>query len=240
MNFGKMQDLAQQGCLPKSISTCELPICCSYQLGKAQCHPVTSPSKVQPIDSGGLQPGDCLSVNQIESLAPGYADTYSGKPTSECYYATSLYNDHASHFMFLKYHYSTGGTEAVEGKQQFEQLTRLHDIKIRACRADNGIMDKREYMHHVELNQQTITLAGVNNHCQNGIAEKNIHTICDRACTMLFNVIEHWPIAAVTIDRFALKMTVDIHDAAPGPYGLSPEEIFSRQKSQADRLVDFY
>jgi hypothetical protein len=57
---------------------------------------------------------------------------------------------------------------------------------------------------------------------------------------MVFHVIEHWPAAAVTIDWFALKMTVDIHDGTPGPSGLSPEEIFSRQKSQADRLVDFY
>jgi len=86
-------------------------------------------------------------------------------------------------------------------------------------------------MHHVVLNQQTITLASVNNHSQNGIAEQNICTICDRARTMLFHAIEHWP-ASVTIDLwpFALKMAVDIDNSTPGPYCLSPAELFSRAK----------
>jgi len=86
-----------------------------------------------------------------------------------------------------------------------------------------------------------VTLASVNNHSQNGIAEQNICTVCDRARTMLFHVIECWPVA-VTIDLwpFALKMAVDLYNATPGPSGLSPEEIFSRQKNHSDRLVDFH
>jgi hypothetical protein len=58
---------------------------------------------------------------------------------------------------------------------------------------------------------------------------------------MLFHVIECWPVA-VTIDLwpFALKMAVDLYNATPGPSGLSPEEIFSRQKNHSDRLVDFH
>jgi len=73
MKFGKMQDLPWQGCWPKSISTYEHPTCCSCQLGKAHHCPVTSPSRAWRIDSGDLQPSDCVSVDQIESPAPGYA-----------------------------------------------------------------------------------------------------------------------------------------------------------------------
>lgn len=143
--------------------------------------------------------------------------------------------------MFLKHHYSTGGTEAVEGKQCFEQLAYSHGLKIKAYRADNGIMAKHEFMHHVKLHQQTMTLAGINNHSQNGIAERNICTICDRAHAMLLHAIERWP-AVITPDQWllALKMAVDIHNTTPGASGLSPEEIFSKQKHQPDRLVDVH
>lgn len=143
--------------------------------------------------------------------------------------------------MFLKCHYSTGGTEQVEGKQCFEQLAHSHGIKIKAYRADNGIMAKREYLIQAELNEQKISLAGINPHNQNGIVECNICTVCGQARSMLCHAIERW-LAAVTIDLwpFALKMAVDLYNATPGPSGLSPEEIFSRQKSQSDSLVDFH
>jgi hypothetical protein len=39
---------------------------------------------------------------------------------------------------------------------------------------------------------------------------------------------------------FAVKLAVDIHNATPGPSGLSPEEIFSRRKARQDRLANFH
>jgi hypothetical protein len=53
--------------------------------------------------------------------------------------------------MYLKCHYSTGGAEAVEGKQRFEQFANTHGVKIKAYRADNGIMAKKEYMKSIEI-----------------------------------------------------------------------------------------
>jgi hypothetical protein len=240
-SFSHIQELARQGRLPKAIASCNHPVCSSCQYGKAHRRPSASVTKAQPIDSGDLQPGDCVSVDQIESSAPGLVDNYSGKPTTARYHAASLYTDHASRFMFLKCHYSTGGNEAVEGKQRFEHFAGTHGVKIKAYRADNGIMAKREYIQNVELHQQSITLSGVNHHSQNGIAERNIRTITDRARTMLLHAIEKWP-AVITMDLwpFALKMAVDIHNATPGKSGLSPEEIFIKQKSRPDRLVDFH
>jgi hypothetical protein len=53
--------------------------------------------------------------------------------------------------------------------------------------------------------------------------------------------MEHWP-DVVTIDLwpFALRMAADMHNATPGPSGLSPEEIFTRQKGWPDQLLDFH
>jgi hypothetical protein len=60
-----------------------------------------------------------------------------------------------------------------------------------------------------------ITFSGVNQHNQNGIAERNIRTVCDRACTMLLHALLQWP-QAVTVEMwpFALKLAVDIHNVS--------------------------
>jgi hypothetical protein len=241
MNFGIIQDLAQSGCLPKALAACDPPICKSCQVGKAHRCPVAYAGKAQPIDSNHLSPGDCVSVDPLESSEPGYVDVFSGKPTTATYHAASLYTDHASRFMFLKCHYSTGGTEAVDGKCRFKQLASSFGIKVKAYHGNNGIMAKREYLQNIEENQQTISLAGVNNHSKNGIVEHSIRTMFDRARTMLLHAMEHWPeVVGLDLWPFALKLAVDIHNATPGPSALSPEEIFSRQKSCTDRLLDFH
>jgi hypothetical protein len=75
-------------------------------------------------------------------------------------------------------------------------------------------------------NQQTRMFTGVKQHNRNGIAEQNVCTICDRACTMLFHAMLKW-MTTITVDLgpFALQMAVN---------------IFSRQKEHEDCLVDFH
>jgi hypothetical protein len=99
----------------------------------------------------------------------------------------------------------------------------------------------KEYTYDIEINKQTITYCGVNAHAQNGIAERSIRTLCDRARTIFIHALEKWP-EAIGLDLwpYALKMAADIHNATPGPSGLSPEEIFSRQKARPDCLLDFH
>jgi hypothetical protein len=156
LNFAKIQELARHGRLSKTLTTCEPPLCTSCQYGKAHRRPVTTSTKARPIDQEDLQPGDRVSVDQIESPTPGMVDQHCGKPTTARYHAASLYTDHASRYMFLKCHYSTGGAEAVLGKQKFEQLAHTFGIKIKSYRADKGIMSKREFMKNAELNHNAL------------------------------------------------------------------------------------
>jgi len=241
LNFQKLQDLARQGKLPKKILGCSPPLCHSCLFGKAHQRASPSSDAIPHIDSGYLHSGDKVSVDQLESSTPGYVDTFKGKPTKAKYNATSVYVDHASRLIIVKCHFSTGGSEAVEGKTMLEHLAASNGIKVKGYRANNGIMACQEYINHVKINQQNITYCSINAHEQNGIAERGICTLCDRARTMLIHAMEHWP-DVVTLDLwpFALRMAADIHNATPGPSGLSPEEIFTQQKSRPDRLLDFH
>ncbi len=110
-------------------------------------------------------------MDQIESTTPGYVDIYKGKPTTAKFTAASVYVDHTSQYTFVKCHYTTSGSEAIEGKQRFEQLTSSFGVKIKSYRADNGIMACQEYVLHVNQNQQSISSCGVNHHAQIRIAE---------------------------------------------------------------------
>jgi len=183
-----------------------------------------------PIDSDDLHPGDKVSVDQIEFTTPGLVDVHKGKPSSAKYHAASIYVDHASQYTYIKCHYSTGATKAIEGKQCCEQLAASHGVKIKAYQADICIMSCHDYVQHATLNQQSITYCGVNVHGQNGIAERSIRTICERARTMLLHAMEHWPdVITVNLRPFALKLAAVIHNAASGPSGRSPKEILSQQ-----------
>jgi len=48
------------------------------------------------INSEDLQPGDKVSIDQLESSTPGYVDTFKGKPMK-----ASIYVDYASQYLLL-------------------------------------------------------------------------------------------------------------------------------------------
>jgi hypothetical protein len=65
-----------------------------------------------------------------------------------------VYVDHASRYTYIKCHYSTEAAEAAKGKLHFEQLAASHGVKIKAYRANNGIMSYNEYVLNANQNQQ--------------------------------------------------------------------------------------
>lgn len=163
MHFHKLQDLARQGRLPKTILGCDPPICQSCQFGKAYKQQSASPATAHPIDSGNLKPGDKVSVDQLESTTPGFVGIYKRKHTTAKYHAASVYVDHKQiHIPQMPLLHMC--TKAVKCKQQFEQLAVTHGIIIKAYRADNSIMACHKYVHNVIINQQSISYCGVNAH----------------------------------------------------------------------------
>ena len=91
------------------------------------------------IDSIHLIPGDCVSTDQLESNTPGRIPIMKGKPSTSNYGAATLFVDHASRFLHLSLHCSTGAQEAIEAKHKFERAATEHGVTIKEYCADNGV-----------------------------------------------------------------------------------------------------
>ena len=163
-----------------------------------------------------------------------------GKPSTSNYGVATLFVDHASRFLHLSLHCSTGAQEAIEAKHKFERAATEHGVTIKEYHADNGVYQSKLFRASCDTQNQKITFCGVNAHHQNGIAERQIRTLTERARTMLIHSMHRWPeIVTAEFWPFALKMATDVHNAAPTDSGLSPEEIFTGKKSR-NKLEDFH
>ncbi len=156
------------------------------------------------------------------------------------YHAGTLFVDHASRFLYFTPHCSTGAEEAIAAKHRFELLASSYNRRIKHYHTDNGVFSTKLFRSSCTQQNQQISFCGVNAHHQNGIAERYIRTITERARTMLLHAMISWPeIIKEDLWPYALRLAVDLHNATPGVSGLTPEEIFSGSKGR-NRLSDFH
>jgi hypothetical protein len=86
INMARIQQLIKNGFLGSSNSsagTCDLPLCHACIHGKQHRNTVGH----TPLDINQLQPGDCISGDQVESSSPGIIPMYKGSPSSAKYHA---------------------------------------------------------------------------------------------------------------------------------------------------------
>jgi hypothetical protein len=176
-----------------------------------------------------------VSIDQLESTHPGRIPVYKGSPSSSSYHAGSLFTDHASRFLHFVPHCSTGAEEAVLAKRLFEHLASTHHRSIKRYHADNGVFTTKLFRDACNSQHQQLTLCGVDAHHQNGIAERFIRTITERARTMLIHAMLCWPdIITEDLWPFAVQLAVDLHNMTPTSTGLSPMEVFTGAKKSFD------
>jgi hypothetical protein len=192
--------------------------------GKQRRHPAHH----TPLDIDHLEPGDCVSGDQVESSSPGLIPVCKGKPASSRYHAGTLFVDHASRFIHFTRHISSGCKEALQAKHEFESIAQQHNRNIKCYLTDHGIFASKEYRESCLQQKQCTKFCGVNAHHQNGIAERHIRAITEKARTMLIHAMIQWPdIINETLWPFALRLAVELHNKTPGPSDLTPEEIFT-------------
>jgi hypothetical protein len=174
--------------------------------------------------------GQCVSVDQLESPVAGFVGQNKGCFFRKRCKVATVFVDHFSRLSFVCLQESTTGAETLLAKQAFEACAASFGIKVINYHADNGRFAERLFLNHAAENGQTVSLCGVNAHFQNGIAEKRIGDLTERArVSLLHAMMNRWP-SAVTICLWphSLRFANDICNAASSlRNGRSPLELVS-------------
>jgi hypothetical protein len=117
----KVQTMAKWGLLPKQLSACEIPVCTSCMFGKAIQKPWwTKPTKaINPKTV--TAPGQCVSVDQMESTTPGFIAQLRRRPTMARYKVATLFVDQ---FSGLGYVHLQKGTQEHWRQSQRKRLSK--------------------------------------------------------------------------------------------------------------------
>jgi hypothetical protein len=106
--FSRIQSMAKAGDFPKRLATCRIPECPMCRFGKATKVPWRTKGKqnnnikIIPVTA----PGQCVSVDQLESTTPGLIAQLKGTPTKLRYRYVTVFVDHYSGLSFV-YRYGT-------------------------------------------------------------------------------------------------------------------------------------
>ena len=226
--FPNIRLMAAKGEIPKRLSTCRIPRCQSCLYGKATKKPwrtKAQPARIRTV----TRPGECVSVDQLESPVPGLKGQNKGYFYRERYKVATIFVDHFSRLSYVHLQESTKGLETLLAKRAFEAYAASFGVVIANYHADNGRFAERLFLDHAELHGQGVSLCGVNAHFQNGIAEKRIRDLTERARTSLLHAVSRWP-SAVTINLwpYALRFANETQNSTPSlALGHTPLEAFS-------------
>ena len=177
ISFKAIRLLAAAGVLPKRLLQVHIPKCAAYQYGSMTRKPWRSkaaPSKIKPTIVE--QPGNCISVDQMESSMPGFMAQMKGRLTRRRYNYATIFVYHRSRLKYVHLQESITSEQMVEAKSAFETNASKYGVTIKHYHVDNGRFADNLFIKSVSDQHQTITFCGVNAHFQNGIAEK---AICD-------------------------------------------------------------
>jgi hypothetical protein len=175
-------------------------------------------------------PGECVSVDQLESPLPGFIAQLKGRLTRKQYRAATIFVDHYSRLSYIHLQEGLTSKETVDAKHAFEAYARSFGLRIRHYHADNGRFADNAFLKDVTLQGQTISYCGVNAHFQNGIAEKMIRDLQESARKQLLHAKSRWPKAVeLNLWPYALRLANHLRNSLPDREdATSPVERFSR------------
>ena len=235
-SFDKLKLMAQQGDLPSRLQHCPVPQCPACIYGKMTKRPWRSKTKSSQISPRTItNPGDCVSVDQMESTSPGFIAQLKGILTRKRYKAATIFVDHFSGLSYVHLQQSLSSVETIEAKRAFEKFATNYNVRVKHYHADNGRFADNLWLADIARQGQEITFCGVNAHFQNGVAEKRIRDLQEAARTAILDAKIKWQRAISTeLWPYALRHCNYAHMQTPNRKGKhggkSPLEVFSGAK----------
>ena len=137
----KIQKMATEGLLPRRLATCPVPACRSCLFGQATRRPWRNKPRKgakAPKLRKATFPGECVSVDQLESSTPGLIAQMKGWITKKRYRVATIFVDHYSGWSYVHLQKSTNAIETLEAKRAFELHASRQGITVKQYQADNG------------------------------------------------------------------------------------------------------
>ena len=215
LSFPKLKDLAEKGIIPRQLAGVRPPKCAGCIYGRMTKRP-RSKRKLQGKIKVAKEPGECVSIDQMESSSSGFIGHMKGRLTKRRYKYATIFVDNYSRYTYVHLQTALTSEETVEAKRAFETHMQSMGVHVTAYHADNGRFADNAFLNAVRQQGQNISFCGVNAHFQNGIAEQMIRTLRDSARTQLLHAIERWPSAnSIHLWPYALVHAANVLNQLP-------------------------
>ena len=225
--FAKLKQLALNEEIPKYLAKVVPPFCaaCTYGAMHRIRQNASNRSKIFKAN----RPGECVSVDQLESSQVGFLAQNKGRLTRDRYNAATVFIDHYSRVRYIHLMKELSSKETIEAKHAFETWARLHGVTIKHYHCDNGRFADNDFVAACNQQDQAVTNCGVNEHHQNGIAERSIRDLQDQARKQLLFAKDRWPMAIdLSLWPYALRAATQYHNQLKtDTSGKSPIEKFA-------------
>lgn len=178
MPFARLQEMAKQGIMPKSLAACPVPACLACMCGKAtrkRWRHKTPKNMKEPIKTS--RPGQVISVDMLDSPSPGFVAQLTGKLTVRRHKCAIVYVENFSGLSYMYNQTSSSAEHTLKGKLAFELCAEKHGVRIERYHADNGIFRANLWVQDCMNKSQQFTFAAVGAHHQNGQAERRIRLL---------------------------------------------------------------
>ena len=137
ISFFKLRTMAMLNIIPRRLASVKIPKCQACCYGKQTKRPWRTnkqPREIRPCN----KPGECISVDQLQSSTTGFIAQLKGKLTRRRYKCATVFVDHYSYLTYIHHHDRLTSEETVEAKKAFESYARNYGVKIQNYHCDNG------------------------------------------------------------------------------------------------------
>ena len=213
--------------------TCMPPLCAACQIAKARPRSTEVSTTVvhneHLLKIDHLSPGNRVSIDQYESSVCCRLPTGRGKGTFGTKYGGgTIFCVHASGYIQCFHQVSLRTDDTLVSKRAFEHIAKSCGRKIKSYHGDNGIFKADDSSKDIVNEEQDLKLSGVGAHHQNGVAERAMQTVTEKARAMMQHAFMHLPDEfEVDLWPFALDHACWLYNHTPKQsHGWSPIELF--------------
>ena len=148
--FTRMKEMMNQGTLPRRLLKVDTPFYATCQYGKMTRRTWRVKGDAQHKTKIATQPGQVVSVAQLESPTLGFVAQLKGILTNQRYKYALVFVDQYSNLTFVFLQRRSTSEETVLAKKTFERYASLKGVRIQHYHADNSCFADEDFVTTVK------------------------------------------------------------------------------------------